>query len=98
MPLLQDFESALTAARAELDAAADAAGVEAVRVHYLGRRGVVQELMAGLAKLSPAEKPEAGRVANRVKNGIQEALDAALARLEAGRPQLARALDVTLPG
>jgi len=98
MSLLQDFENALATACRELEGAADAPAVEAVRVHYLGRRGVLQELMAGLAKLSPAEKPEAGRVANRVKGGIQDALEAALAQLAAGRPQIAQALDVTLPG
>lgn len=97
MPFITDLENTLVAAQAELNAAADAAAVEAVRVKYLGRKGILQTVMAGLAALPPAEKPEGGKAANRLKNGIQAALDAAVERL-GGSVRTGPLLDVTLPG
>ena len=84
---------------AELNAAPDAAALEAVRVKYLGRNGLLPEIMKGIGKAEPAERKEIGRRANEFKVDVQAALDERRAALEsaadAGR---AAALDYTLPG
>ena len=97
MSLATDLEALLAEAEAALAQAADAVAVEAARVKYLGRKGRLPELMSGLGAVPAAEKPEIGKVANQVKNGIAAALDAAMERLGGGGPG-GSAVDVTLPG
>ena len=98
MSLATDLELLLAEAEAALAQAADAASVEAARVKYLGRKGRLPELMAGLGAVPPAEKPELGRVANKVKNGIAAALETATERLGGAGCHAGSAVDVTLAG
>ena len=97
MSLIADLDALLAEAEAALAAAADAAAVEALRAKYIGRKGILPEMMGRLAGLTPAEKPEAGKAVNRAKTGVQAALDAAVERLGGGA-RAGHAVDVTLPG
>jgi len=86
---------------------ADFAGIdnpvdlEQVKARYIGKSGALTEIMKGLGKLTPEERPAAGARINQVKEQLEQAL---AARREAMREQqleaqLAKeALDVTLPG
>lgn len=95
--LAQRLEDALAQARAGLEQAGDDQAIEAVRVEFLGRKGVIPALMREMGALSPAERPVVGKTANAVKTGIKEALAKAKADLEKeGMPP--EAIDVTLPG
>ena len=85
-------------ALAEADAAADAAAIEAVRIKYLGRKGLLPRIMEGLKDLSPADRPEAGKRANELKNGLTARLDARKQALQTAAPVRAAALDWSLPG
>jgi phenylalanyl-tRNA synthetase alpha chain len=79
---------------------ADARELEEVRVHVLGKKGELTRLLRGFADLPAAERPEAGKLVNRCKESIQEALDARgeeLARVDRGRRLEGRLTDVTLP-
>jgi phenylalanyl-tRNA synthetase alpha chain len=79
--------------------AATAAELETVRVKYLGRKGLLPAIMEGLKELAPADRPDAGRCANELKQELSEALDAARGALKAsGSVTPARRLDPTLPG
>jgi len=75
--------------------------LEQVKARYIGKSGVLTEIMKGLGKLTPEERPAAGARINQVKEQLEQAL---AARREAMREQqlqaqLAKeALDVTLPG
>ena len=83
-------------ALAEIASAGDAAAVEALRIKYLGRKGVVADLFKKMNGLAPAEKPGAGQLLNALKNAITKAIDeksVGSAGEEAGEK-----LDVTLPG
>jgi phenylalanyl-tRNA synthetase alpha chain len=88
------------AALAEVRGAGTAADLEAVRVKYLGRKGVLSRIMEGLRDMPPAERPEVGRRANALRATLTEAL--ARRREELGRASARRAAaaapDVTLPG
>ena len=89
------------AARVALDGAGDAAAVEAVRVHFLGRKGAVSALYRQLAALSEAERPAFGAAVNAVREEIEAALDARATALAQAQVQAALAsetIDVTLPG
>jgi phenylalanyl-tRNA synthetase alpha chain len=85
---------------AEIAAAADLAGLEAVRVAAIGKKGRISELMAQLGKLPPEERKSFGATVNALKTKVSDALDTRKAALEsaalAARLASERA-DVTLP-
>jgi len=90
-----------TQALADIEASADLAALEQVRVRVLGKKGLLTEQLKGLGALSAAERPAAGQQINEAKAAIQTALEMQRIRLE--QAALARQLalgriDVTLPG
>ncbi len=79
----------------------DAAELEQAKGHYLGRHGRLTELLKGLGKLPPEERPAMGMRINRAKEALEEALGARRDAIQQGalEAQLAEeTLDVTLPG
>jgi phenylalanyl-tRNA synthetase alpha chain len=99
---MQDRLEALAAkAREEIGRVADPAGLEALRVRYLGKKGELSGVLGGMGKLPPEERRRVGEIANRVKSEVETLLDGAQIRL--GQAALAAELnapplDVTLPG
>ncbi len=91
-----DLDTALN----EIQQVSSAADLDGVRVKYLGKKGLVTELLKGLGKLSPAERPARGQEINGIKEALTHAIEAAHARLdEATLANLAaQSIDVTLPG
>src|SRR5690554_2909957 len=72
-----------------------------VRVHWLGKKGQLTDLLKGLGKLPTEERPAAGAKINVVKQAIQEAIDAVRAQLEEAeinRKLAEEAIDISLPG
>jgi len=85
--------------RSGLGKAADAAEIEALRVAYLGRKGLLAGLMSGLGKAPPEMRPLLGQKANQVKSALQEMLDARIHELEQDRErELLSRFDPSLPG
>jgi len=78
----------------------DEQAIRAAQAQFLGKKGQVSEVMKELGRLPPADRPLVGQAANRVKDAIAAAVEARLAALVAARrtADLARRLDVTLPG
>jgi len=92
--LLGQAESAVRAAE-------DLAALDAVRVQFLGKKGLFTAQLRELGKLPPAEIPAAGKAINDAKSALTAAIDARRDALEAQRLErqlAADALDVTLPG
>jgi phenylalanyl-tRNA synthetase alpha chain len=92
--LLGQAESAVRAAE-------DLAALDAVRVQFLGKKGVFTAQLRELGKLPPPEIPAAGKAINDAKSALTAAIDARRDALEAQRLErqlAADALDVTLPG
>ena len=95
----QDLIDLKSKALAEGEATGDAAAVEAVRIKYLGRNGLLPEIMKGLKDVPPAERPEVGRLANEFKNALHDLLETRKQALaDATAAGQAQAFDVTLPG
>ena len=98
---LRPLDDLVATAASEIDAAADLAALDAVRVTYLGKKGELTARLKSLNDLPSDERPNAGQEINKAKQTVQarinerrETLDAAI--LEA---KLASdAVDVTLPG
>jgi len=88
-------------ALAEVVAAADLAGLDQVRVRYLGKSGRLTYALKALGDLPKAERPAVGQVINQVKVALQAAIDdrRAVLEQEALSARLAgERIDVTLPG
>jgi phenylalanyl-tRNA synthetase alpha chain len=88
-------------AAAAVQAAATPADVEHLRVKYLGRKGVLRDLLGEMGALPGPEKPAAGQAVNKLKNEITQRIEAAQKRVEAVAKPVAKAgprLDVSLPG
>lgn len=75
--------------------------LEKVRVKYLGKKGELTEVLRGMGSLSAEERPLIGKVANEVRESIEEML-ASAKNLIKEKELLARlsseSLDVTMPG
>lgn len=97
MEMTPDEVETLTAqAVAEIEAAPDAAALEAARVKYLGRNGRVQDILNALRAAPPDQKRTLGRLANEFKDRTQAAVDARREALAAAAS--VAAFDVTQPG
>jgi len=85
---------------AEIAAATDLSGIEAVRVAALGKKGRIAAEMSKLGSLPPEERKSFGAATNAVKDAVTQSLEARKTELEAqaldSRLQSEFA-DVTLP-
>ena len=98
---MENLESLVAAALAEVAGAGDARALDDVRVRYLGKKGEISALLKSLGGLSAEERPKAGALINEAKQRVQAAIDERRQTLEeaALNEQLsAETLDVTLPG
>ncbi len=90
-------ESALRA----IEDSSDERSLEQLRVDYLGKKGSLTDLLKGLGKLSPEERPQAGERINIAKRQVQDALELRkrdLVEETLNRQLSSEAVDVTLPG
>jgi phenylalanyl-tRNA synthetase alpha chain len=98
---MEDAAKLLERGRQAVEACEDLAGLDDVRVHFLGKKGQLTGLLKSLGSLSAEERPAAGQVINEAKQALQAALAARKEYLEAQREQhviQAQRVDVTLPG
>ncbi|WP_028586121.1 phenylalanine--tRNA ligase subunit alpha [Desulfocurvus vexinensis] len=96
--LVRGLEALVPAMRGELASCA-AQDLEDLRVKYLGRKGLLAGLLAGLGSLAPEDRPLAGKAANAAKQALTDLFAAREAELaaETARGALSR-FDPTLPG
>ena len=99
----QSLIDALRALEAEaleaISVAEHSGALEAIRVEYLGRKeGRVSGILRGLGTLPPEERPGVGAEANRVKDVVQEALEARNSTLEGDSDAPKTEWDLSLPG
>ena len=98
---MQDVTELISTAQAAVASSADLVSLDKVRVHYLGKSGVLTDLLKQLGSLPAEQRREAGQVINTAKQSVQAALDTRKQQLETADldAQLrAEALDITLPG
>ena len=74
--------------------------VESLRVKYLGKKGEITSILKEMGKLSAEERPVIGKVANEVREAINDAISAKkeeLKNIEKQRKLAEELLDVTMP-
>ena len=88
-------------AEAAVTAAEDLAALDAVRVQFLGKKGLFTAQLREVGKLPPDQIRATGQAINTAKGALESAIETRRAMLETRRvaAQLAaEAIDVTLPG
>ena len=97
----QQLENIRQQAMASLEAAADLAALEELRVKLLGKKGELTAVLKQMGKLSAEERPVMGQLANNVRAAIEAKLDERKTELNAAALEAklaAEAVDVTIPG
>lgn len=61
--------------------ATDAEGIEAFRIRFLGRKGILKDLYGSLKEAGPEERKELGKVINELRNSVEARIDSLLAGL-----------------
>jgi len=98
---MQDLDAIVAEAASAFAAINDLPALENAKAHYLGKQGVITELLKGLAKLAPEERRTRGARINEAKDRIERLLAERRAAIAAAKleSRLAEeAFDVTLPG
>lgn len=96
--MLDELESIRTEALAAIEAASNAAAIEAARVGYLGKKGGLAAAAAGMRDVPPELKKDVGQKLNEVRTAITEALEGKTAALTAAKDAAAfSSIDPTLP-
>jgi phenylalanyl-tRNA synthetase alpha chain len=97
--LIQTLQELETEALSAIRAAPEGETLEALRISYLGRKeGQISGILRGLGDLAADERPPVGAEANRVKEVLQEALEAREAEMSTSREDTGAPVeDLTLP-
>lgn len=98
---MKNLEEIIIEAAGLMDNIEDPAELENVKARYLGKNGVLTELLKGLGKLPAEERPAMGSQINEAKNRLEATLKSrrsAIQEKELGAKLTEEALDVTLPG
>ncbi|MGH8254047.1 MAG: phenylalanine--tRNA ligase subunit alpha [Steroidobacteraceae bacterium] len=98
---MNDLPALTAQALVQVGACDNLAALDELRVHWLGKKGVLTEQLKSLGGLKPAERPAAGASINTAKNELHAAIDARRAVLEqvaVAHELAAGGIDVSLPG
>ncbi|MBW1887044.1 MAG: phenylalanine--tRNA ligase subunit alpha [Deltaproteobacteria bacterium] len=82
----------------DLEAAEDLTSLERFRITYLGKKGLITSMMTRLGELPAQERPEAGKLANRVKGNLSKLFEQVREGLDSEKTSVASVIDLTLPG
>lgn len=89
-------------AETKISGAPDSTELERLRIHYLGKKGLITNLLHQLKDLTPDKRREVGAALNEIKQNFESSLNVRQGELELRQidSDLAQApaIDVTLPG
>ena len=92
---IAELETAQAQSLEEIAAAAEPAAVEALRVKYVGRNGLIPALIKGLKDVPKEERPAFGKAVQAWRAAVEAALAAKVAN---AADESAADVDLTLPG
>ena len=97
----EQLEAIRKGALEAIGAAQETAGLEALRVKYLGKKGELTAVLKQMGGLSAELRPVMGQLANDVRGSLEKAIEAqsaVLSRKALEARLTAEAVDVTIPG
>jgi phenylalanyl-tRNA synthetase alpha chain len=101
MSLVDQLQTLKNTALGEIQTASSTQALEDIRVKFLGKKGVLTDVLKGMASLDVTERPRIGQVANEVKTEIQDLYQeriTGLQRHERDARLREEFVDVSLPG
>lgn len=81
--------------------ATEAVELNQIRVSYLGKKGQLTGILRGMGSLSPEERPILGKLANDVRETIQDAIQRRMEEIEQEQLNarlIEESIDITMPG
>jgi phenylalanyl-tRNA synthetase alpha chain len=99
--LTRDLDALAAETRAAVEAAADVAGLDALELDVLGKKGRLTGILRGIGSLPVEERPRVGAIANTVRAAIEATFSerrAALGDRELEARLAAERVDMTTPG
>ncbi|NOX65903.1 MAG: phenylalanine--tRNA ligase subunit alpha [Chlorobi bacterium] len=96
--MLDKIESAEKGFSAEIAEVKDDEALEAVRIKYLGRKGLFTELFEEFKQLPKEEKPKYGQMLNKAKSSAQKKFDEVKIQLASSESEIQEYIDLSLPG
>jgi len=83
----------------EVAASGGAAGeLEALKVKYLGRKGIITEIFKKISEVPASDRAAIGSLINSLKDTVTKALDERLAAAVSVEEEAGERIDITLPG
>ncbi|WMJ07656.1 phenylalanine--tRNA ligase subunit alpha [Nitrosomonas sp. sh817] len=98
---MNNLEEIITEASNLMNSTEDAIELENVKARYLGKSGILTDLLKGLGKLPAEQRPMMGSLINEAKNRLETTLKLRREAIQAKELEAKlteEALDVTLPG
>jgi len=96
--ILEEAKNGITE---DLKGAEDENALQQIKSKYIGKKGVITELLKSMRDMTPEEKRELGQVINVVKTDIEAKIEDKLSEIKEGikaRSLSQEEIDVTLPG
>ena len=100
MDMQEQLQKIQDEAIAQLETISDKAGLEALRLKVLGKKGELTLLLRSMGQLPAEERPKAGQMINAVREKLttqMDALDGKIKQLEQEKKLQREAIDVTEP-
>ena len=97
----ETLEEAKKGLAEDLKGVEDENALQQIKSKYIGKKGVITELLKSMRGLSPEEKKEFGQAINIVKTDIEEKIENKLGEIKEGlkaKSLREEEIDVTLPG
>ncbi len=94
------LNSTLKMFKDEIEHVKDINAAEELRIKFLGKKGIMTDIMKGMGKLSKEEKPEIGKIANEVRSEIEQGLEIIKQKAKQEMLELrlkSEKIDVTMP-
>ena len=71
----EKLEQIYKEAKEQIDKIDVTQGLNDLRIKYLGKKGQLTEILKGMGKLSPEERPKLGSIVNEIRDSIVEAIE-----------------------
>ncbi|MHC4270980.1 MAG: phenylalanine--tRNA ligase subunit alpha [Planctomycetota bacterium] len=97
--MLEEFEQIYQQAMDDLKKVIDLDTLEHFRIKYLARKGKLTNMLTMLGKLPKEKRPQAGQLANKIKNDVKQAFNQLKEQLvNTEHQETKQKIDITLPG
>ncbi|MBQ4543385.1 MAG: phenylalanine--tRNA ligase subunit alpha [Clostridia bacterium] len=97
----EQLQSIKASAQTEINEITSAEQLEAFRVKYLGKKGVLTDVLKGMGKLSAEERPVIGQLANEIRNFLEDIVSKMQNEIKAKELEekiKSEKIDITMPG